>query len=107
MRKAASEGYILATDLADYLVKKGVAFRDAHGVVARLVAYAVQKNKDLDELSLDEYKEYSPLFEDDIISISVESSLAARDNPGGTAPSRVEFALKKAKELLGGFDDRG
>ncbi|OGN89506.1 MAG: argininosuccinate lyase [Chloroflexi bacterium RBG_13_46_14] len=102
MKKAAGEGYILATDLADYLVKKGDAFRDAHGVVARLVAYAIQNNKDLDELSIDEYREYSPLFDDDVTSISVESSLAARDNPGGTAPSQVEKALKKAKELIGG-----
>jgi argininosuccinate lyase len=107
MQKAAGEGYILATDLADYLVKKGAAFRDAHGVVAKLVAYAVQKNKSLNELSIGEYKEYSPLFEDDVTSISVESSLAARDNPGGTAPSQVEKALKKAKELIGGPNDRG
>ena len=107
MEKAAGEGYILATDLADYLVKKGASFRDAHGVVARLVAYAVQKNKNLNELSIDEYKEYSPLFEDDVISVSIESSLASRDNLGGTAPARVEKALKKAKELIGGSDDRG
>jgi argininosuccinate lyase len=107
MAKAAGEGYILATDLADYLVKKGAAFRDAHGVVARLVAYAVQNNKSLDGLSLNEYKEYSPLFEDDVTSISIETSLADRDNPGGTAPSQVEKALKKAKELIGGFDGRG
>ena len=106
MAKAAGEGYILATDLADYLVKKGAAFRDAHGVVARLVAYAVQNNKSLDGLSLNEYKEYSPLFEDDVTSISIETSLADRDNPGGTAPSQVEKALKKAKELIGGFDGR-
>ncbi len=107
MGKAAGEGYILATDLADYLVKKGTAFRDAHGVVAKLVAYAVQQKKNLDELSIDEYKEYSPLFEDDVISISVESSLAARNNLGGTAPARVEKALEKARELIGGTGDRG
>ncbi|UCC16812.1 MAG: argininosuccinate lyase, partial [Dehalococcoidales bacterium] len=105
MEKAAGEGYILATDLADYLVKKGAAFRDAHDVVARLVAYAIQDNKSLDELTIDEYKEYSPLFEDDITSISVKSSLAARDNPGGTAPSQVEKALKQARELIGGSSD--
>ncbi len=105
MAKTAGEGYILATDLADYLVKKGAAFRDAHGVVARLVAYAVQNNKNLNELNIDEYKEYSPLFEEDITAISIESSLAARNNPGGTAPSQVEHALKKAKALIGGSDD--
>jgi argininosuccinate lyase len=105
MGKAAGEGYILATDLADYLVKKGAAFRDAHGVVARLVADAVKNGKDLDELSIEEYKEYSPLFEDDITFISVESSLAARNNPGGTAPLQVEKALNKARGLIGGPND--
>jgi argininosuccinate lyase len=105
MEKAAGEGYILATDLADYLVKKGAAFRDAHGAVAGLVGYAVEKNKNLDELSLDEYKKYSPLFEDDVKSITVESSLSARDNTGGTAPAQVDKALKQAKEMIGGSSD--
>ncbi len=102
MGKAAGEGYILATDLADYLVRKGAAFRDAHGAVARLVAYAIEKSMNLEELGIDEYRGFSPLFDEDVKSITVESSLAARDNPGGTAPARVEKALKQARELIGG-----
>jgi len=100
--RAAKQGYILATDLADYLVKKGEAFRSAHDIVARLVNYAVKKGRSFDELSLTEYKEFSPLFADDVRSITVESSLAARDNVGGTAPRQVAGALSRAKKLIGG-----
>jgi argininosuccinate lyase len=100
-KKALEKGYILATDLADYLVKKGKAFRTAHEIVARLVSYAVEKNKPLSELSLAEYRKFSPLFEDDVFSITIESSLAARDVFGGTAPKRVARALAAAKKALG------
>jgi len=99
--RAVKQGYILATDLADYLVKKGEAFRTAHDIVARLVSYAVEKSKSFGELSLTEYKGFSPLFEEDVRSITVESSIAARDVIGGTAPRQVEKALAKAKELMG------
>ncbi len=99
--QAAKQGYILATDLADYLVKKGETFRTAHDIVARLVSYAIEKDKSFSELSLAEYQGFSPLFENDVYSITVESSLAARDNIGGTAPSRVERALARAKKIIG------
>ncbi|MFC2070666.1 argininosuccinate lyase, partial [Chloroflexota bacterium] len=99
--QAAGEGYILATDLADYLVKKGEAFRTAHEAVAKLVSYAAEKGKSLSELKPDEYKKFSPLFGDDVNSITVESSLAARDNTGGTAPKQVAKALKQAKKTIG------
>jgi argininosuccinate lyase len=99
--KAAGEGYILATDLADYLVKKGEAFRTAHEAVARLVSYAAEKGKSLKELKPGEYKKFSPLFGDDVSSVTVESSLAARDNPGGTAPRQVAKALKQARKIVG------
>ena len=101
MGRAARQGYILATDLADYLVKKGEAFRSAHGIIARLVSYALEKGKSLNELSLTEYKGFSTLFESDVLSITVESSLTARDNTGGTAPEQVAEALKRAKETIG------
>ncbi len=101
-RQAAGEGYILATDLADYLVKKGEAFRTAHDIVARLVGYAAKKGKSFSELKLTEYKEFSPLFRDDVYSITIESSLAARDNIGGTSPKQVEKALATAKKIIGG-----
>jgi len=104
-KRAAKQGYILATDLADYLVKKGEAFRTAHQIVARLVSYAIEKGKSLSELKLAEYKGFSPLFDDDVYSITVESSLAARDNTGGTAPNQVERALATAKKLIKGVSD--
>jgi len=101
IRQAAKQGYILATDLADYLVKKGEPFRTAHDIVARLVSYAMEKGKSFSELSLTEYKGFSPLFGDDVYSITVESSLAARDNIGGTAPKQVERALATARKIIG------
>ena len=98
MRRAAGRGYLLATDLADYLVGKGEAFRDAHGIVSRLVSYAAEKGRPLSELSLDEYRRFSPLFEADVLSISLDSSLAARDSFGGTAPRQVAAALAEARK---------
>ena len=99
--RAVKRGYILATDLADYLVKKGEAFRTAHKIVARLVSYAMEQGKSFSELGLSEYKEFSPLFGEDVYSITVKSSLAARDVVGGTAPKQVEKALSRAKKLVG------
>ncbi len=98
--RAVRQGYLLATDLADYLVKKGEPFRNAHDIVARLVSYAARQEKALDELKLSEYREFSPRFDDDVLAITVESSLAARDNIGGTAPTRVEQALADARKTL-------
>jgi argininosuccinate lyase len=100
-RRAVERGYILATDLADYLVKKGEAFRTAHETVAKLVSYAIEKDKPFSELSLAEYKKFSPLFEKDVHSITIESSIAARDVVGGTAPKQVEKALANARKLIG------
>ncbi|MFC1993553.1 argininosuccinate lyase [Chloroflexota bacterium] len=103
IEQAVRQGYILATDLADYLVKKGEPFRSAHGIVAKLVSYAMEKDKSFSELSLTEYQNFSPLFEEDVRSITVESSLAARDVIGGTAPKQVEKALATAKKIIGDF----
>ena len=101
--QATEQGYILATDLADYLVKKGEIFRTAHEIVGRLVSYATEKGKSFSELSLSEYKEFSPLFAEDVYSISAESSIAARDIIGGTAPKQVKRALATAKKIIGDF----
>ncbi|TET68733.1 MAG: argininosuccinate lyase, partial [Dehalococcoidia bacterium] len=98
--RAVKQGYLLATDLADYLVKRGEAFRNAHDIVGRLVSYAMKKGKSFDELRLAEYKDFSPLFGEDVYSISVESSLAARDVIGGTAPKQVDQALAAAKKIV-------
>ncbi len=100
-KKALEGGYILATDLADYLVKKGRAFRTAHEIVANLVSYAIEQDKPLSKLTLDDYRKFCSLFEDDVFSITIESSLAARDIVGGTAPKQVAKALAAAKKSLG------
>jgi len=101
MAQAVQQGYILATDLADYLVKKGEAFRTAHDIVGKLVNYAMEKGKSFSELSLNEYKTFSHLFGEDVYLITVESSIAARDIVGGTAPKQVERALAVAKKVVG------
>jgi argininosuccinate lyase len=98
--QAMKTDYILATDLADYLVKKGMPFREAHGVVAKLSKYAASKGKKFRELGLKEYREFSPLFGDDVYKITLESSVAARNVVGGTSPQQVEKALRRAKRLI-------
>ncbi len=98
--KAAGRGYILATDLADYLVRKGEAFRSAHEIVAKLVSYTADKGKTFAELDIKEYKKFSPLFGADVRKITLESSIAARDVIGGTAPAQVKRALAKARRII-------
>ncbi len=100
--RAVKQGYILATDLADYLVRKGEPFRTAHDVVARLVSYAMEQGKSFGELSLSEYESFSPRFGDDVYSITIESSVSARNVVGGTAPRQVEQALAAAKRMIEG-----
>ena len=100
MRQAAEASNVLATDIADYLVAKGMSFREAHGVVAKVAAYASGEGKNLSELPLKAYHRFSSLFDDDVLSISVESSIAARDVPGGTAHTQVEQAIAAAKASL-------
>ncbi|MDE2718548.1 MAG: argininosuccinate lyase [Chloroflexota bacterium] len=100
MRIAALNSYALATDVADYLVAKGLPFREAHGTVARLSKYALHTGKRLDELDLDTYRRFSDHFDEDVLSITVDSSIRARDVFGGTAPNRVEAAIEAAKAEL-------
>ncbi|HET9476883.1 MAG TPA: argininosuccinate lyase [Dehalococcoidia bacterium] len=102
MEAAAAGGYALATDLADYLVRKGEPFRDAHQSVTSLVEHAQISGKTLSELTLDEYHRFSPLFEKDILGIDVRRSIESRDVPGGTASRRVRRALKDARKRLDG-----
>ncbi|MGH7353689.1 MAG: argininosuccinate lyase [Candidatus Rokuibacteriota bacterium] len=101
MRQAAGEHFATATDLADYLVRKGLAFRQAHEIVGRVVRHALEGGRRLDELSVDELKTFSPLIGPDVTSaLTVEASLAARAVTGGTAPAAVRRALGRARELL-------
>jgi len=101
MRQAVMGGYLLATDLADYLVKKGLAFRRAHEAVARLVSYAAEQGKPFSQLTIKEYQQFSKLFDEDVFGITVAASLAARDVTGGTAPPQVAKALAAARKMLG------
>ena len=96
----AGESQSLATELADYLVGKGIPFREAHGAVRELCQYAELQGKELRKLDLEEYRRFSPQFDEGVYGITAESAVAARDLPGGTAPRRVAEALAQAKRLL-------
>lgn len=99
MRQSALRGYATATDLADYLVRKGTPFRDAHEVVGLSVAYGLKNNKDLSEMSLNELKQFSDQIEDDVFDVlTLEGSVAARNHLGGTAPQQVRAAIKRARQ---------
>jgi argininosuccinate lyase len=101
MRQVMSGGYLLATDLADYLAKKGLPFREAHKIVGELVQYAIGKSKSFQELSLSEYRKFSPLFNNDVYGVTIDTSVAARNIVGGTAPKQVLAALSVARKIVG------
>lgn len=101
MRAAAMRGYATATDLADYLVKKGLPFRDAHDVVGKLVNTGIQQNLDLSELPLQTLQQASELIDADVFEVlTLEGSVAARDHLGGTSPNQVRAAVVRARERL-------
>ena len=101
MRSAAVQGFSTATDLADYLVRKGLPFRDAHEVVGQAVALGVREGRDLAQLTLDELRGFSPLIDDDVYAVlTLEGSVCARDHLGGTAPSQVRAAVARARAGL-------
>ncbi len=101
MLRGAKGGFTNATDVADYLVKKGLPFREAHAVVGRMVFYAIEHNKSLDELTTDEFKEFSDIIENDIYdAISMETCVNDRKLIGGPAKETVEKAINKAREFL-------
>jgi argininosuccinate lyase len=100
MLRAAEGSFATATDLADYLVKKGLPFRQAHEIMGKMVRSCVAQNKTFADLSLAEYKEFAPEFEEDARQITTESSLAARNVYGGTAPVQVTAAIEAAAALL-------
>jgi len=100
MRTAAGESFSLATDVADYLVKKGMPFRDAHGVVGSLVRACEERGCELNQLPLSVYTAASNLFEADVLDLDVEAALSARDIPGGTAPRQVRLAAAQLRAAL-------
>jgi len=101
MRGALAEGFATATDLADYLVKKGLPFREAHEVVGAAVKAAETQGKDLADLTLAELQAFSPLVQSDVATcLTIEGSLAARNHIGGTAPEQVKAAIARAKNRV-------
>ncbi len=102
MRAAAVKGHSTATDLADYLVQKGLPFRDAHEVVGNLVSRAIELGMELTDLSIQELQQQSSLITDDVFEVlSLEGSVNARNHPGGTAPEQVQKAIAEARSKLG------
>ncbi len=100
-REAASQGYLNATELADYLARKGVSFREAHETVGRIVRHAIERHLELNDLSLNDLKSFSALIEGDVFeSLSLEQTLATKAQEGGTAPERVAEALVAARTGL-------
>ncbi len=98
--RIAAGGFLLATDVADYLTQRGLPFREAHHTVGRIVTYCEAQKKDLRQLTLKEYRMFSDLFDEDITQISVWSSVRSRDVPGGTAPRRVAQSIRRARLVL-------
>ncbi|RUM88028.1 MAG: argininosuccinate lyase [Thermovibrio sp.] len=102
MREQAKKGFSLATDIADYLAKKGVPFREAHRIVGEIVSYCLDRKKDLEDLTLEEFKQFSESFDEDVLSLmSVEGSINSRNVTGGTARKQVESEIEKIKEEEG------
>jgi len=101
MYEAARRGFSTATDLADYLVRQGVAFRDAHEVVGKAVGFGVKEGRDLSEMTLEELQGFGDMIKADVFDVlTLEGSVAARDHIGGTAPAQVRLAVARAKEEL-------
>ena len=106
MRAATLKGYATATDLADYLVRKGIAFRDAHEIVGASVAYCVAQGNDLADLPLEKLQSFSDKIEADVFDVlTLEGSIAARDHIGGTAPAQVRQAIERGHKLLDEIDN--
>ena len=100
-RDAAVTGYMNATELADYLVRKGVSFREAHETVGRIVVHAIGRGLELQELSLEEMQSLSPLIDKDVLgALSLERTLATKSQVGGTSPESVTAALTVARSFL-------
>ena len=101
MREAARRGFSTATDLADYVVRKGIPFRDAHEIVGSAVAHGLRTGRDLAEMSLEELRQFSPVIDDDVFAVlTLEGSVAARDHFGGTAPAQVRAAVARGRERV-------
>jgi argininosuccinate lyase len=101
MYKSASGGYSAATDIADYLAKKGAPFRDAHGLTGQIVLYCIENNLKLEDLTLKDFKKFSPLFESDVLeAVKIENAVNNRKSFGGTSPEQVKKTIEILEEKL-------
>ena len=101
MQEAAGRGFSTATDLADYLVRKGIPFRDAHEIVGKSVAFGIENERDLWEMTLEELQQFSTVIESDVFDyLTLEGSVSARNHFGGTAPEQVSMAAKRARDII-------
>jgi argininosuccinate lyase len=101
MLETASEGYSTATDMAEYLVRKGLPFRSAHEITGKVVAFSIGRGKMLSDLTLRELKKFSPLFDADVIScLTVADSVKSRNSIGGTSSSQVKKQIRRLKDLV-------
>lgn len=101
MKESTEGGFVNATDVADYLVDKDIPFREAHEIVGKAVLYCIQNGKNLLELTMDEWKEFSPIFEEDIYhAIAIETCVDARDTVGGPARREIERVIEQEKKEL-------
>jgi argininosuccinate lyase len=101
MKKATKDGFMNATDVADYLVKKGVAFRSAHEVVGKMVLYCVQHNKTIEDLTLEEFKTFSRVFTEDILeAIKIENCISSKKSQGSPKKQNVEKMILSGKKFI-------
>ncbi|MDO8747450.1 MAG: lyase family protein, partial [Thermodesulfovibrionales bacterium] len=101
MYESAGKAYSTATDIAEYLVKKGVPFRQAHEITGKIVRYCIKNKKQLGEISINEFRNFSNTISKDVYScLSAENSVKAKNSRGGTSPSEVEKQIKRLKQLI-------
>jgi argininosuccinate lyase len=101
MKKALTGDFSNTTELADYLVKKGLAFRDAHQVVGEIVLYCIDKKKNVEQLTLEEFQKFQPLFAEDVLNmLSPEDVVNSKYSSGGTSQNRVEDAIVEAERIV-------
>ena len=102
MGASAGEGFSTATDIAEYLVRKGIPFRSAHEITGRIVLYCIDSNKDLKSLTMDRLQKFSPVIGNDIyVILDPAESVKARSSYGGTSPSEVKRQIRTYKKILG------
>jgi argininosuccinate lyase len=101
MRQAASDPFLLATDLADYLVKRGVPFRQAHEIIGKLTAYSLENERAFPDMTLEEYRQFSEVFDDSVFAmLNLENALQAREVVGAPSPARVGEELQRWASTL-------